>query len=111
MKMYGIKNCSTVKKARAFLEKHHIDYEFHDFKTDGVTKTLLNAWLKHVDWQILLNRQGLTWKRLPASTRENINKTNALAIMLEQPSIIKRPVLNIGSKVLVGFNEDEYRKI
>lgn len=111
MKMYGIKNCSTVKKARAFLEKQQVAYEFHDFKTEGVTKTLLNAWLKHVDWQTLLNRQGLTWKRLSASTRENINKTNALAIMLEQPSIIKRPVLDIGSKILVGFSEDEYRKI
>lgn len=111
MKMYGIKNCSTVKKARAFLEKHHIEYDFHDFKTEGVNKTLLNTWLKHVDWQTLLNRQGLTWKRLPASIRESINKTNAIAIMLEQPSIIKRPVLDTGKKILIGFSEDEYQNL
>lgn len=111
MKMYGIKNCDTVKKAKTFLEKNNIDVEFHDFKKEGVTKTLINQWLKHVDWQTLLNKRGLTWRRLPDSVKETItSKITAIDLMLEKPSLIKRPVLDTGKKIIVGFDETAYNE-
>ncbi len=111
LQMYGIKNCDTVKKARTFLEKHKIDYEFHDFKKEPPTKKQIEQWLLKVTWQTLLNMRGMTWRRLPEAERENINKTKAIKLMLSQPSIIKRPILEVKKKVLVGFIEDDYKKL
>ena len=111
LQMYGITNCDTVKKARAFLTKHHIDYEFHDFKKEPPTKKQIEQWLKQVDWQILLNMRGMTWRRLTESEKESINKTKAIKLMLEKPSIIKRPVLEVNKKIIVGFSEDDYKKL
>ncbi len=109
--MYGIKNCDTVKKARQFLEKHDVDYEFHDFKQQPPTKSQIETWLTQIDWQILLNMRGMTWRKLSDEEKENISKTKAIELMLEKPSIIKRPVLEVGKKVSVGFDEAHYQKL
>ena len=106
MKLYGIHNCGTVKKARAWLDEHGIDYEFHDFKKQGITKTLLADWLQQVGWQKLLKKTGPTWGQLPDAVKTSIrDDTSALALMLEKPNVIRRPVLERGGKVLAtGFS-------
>ena len=106
--MYGIKNCDTIKKAQAFLTEHNIAFEFHDFKKDNLTKEQITTWLKSIDWKILLNRRGTTWRRLPEDIKENINETKAIQLMLANPSMIKRPVLEANDKLFVGFDEQVY---
>ena len=107
--LYGIKNCNTVKKARDYLEKNHLDYQFHDFKKAAITKTIITHWLTQVDWQTLLNKRGLTWRRLPDNIKNTITtKAAAISLMLENPSIIKRPVLDTGKQIIVGFDETVY---
>lgn len=110
MKLYGIPNCGTVKKARAALEARGIEYEFHDFKKHGVTEAMLCGWLKQVGWQKLLKKTGPTWGQLPDAVKASIkDDASALALMLEKPNVIKRPVLVDNGKVLAtGFNEQEY---
>ena len=105
-KLYGIPNCGTVKKARASLEAHGIDYEFHDFKKHGVTEAMLSGWLKQVGWQKLLKKTGPTWRQLPDEVKASIrDDASALALMLEKPNVIKRPVLEHKGKVLAtGFS-------
>ncbi|HXC41742.1 MAG TPA: arsenate reductase, partial [Burkholderiales bacterium] len=100
--MYGIPNCETVKKARTWLEGKGIGYEFHDYKKAGVDKAQLERWAKEVGWEVLLNRAGMTFRKLPDAKKEGLNEKKAIALMLEQPSMIKRPVLDIGKKRLVG---------
>tara|TARA_R110000868_G_scaffold8205_6_gene42683 strand:+ start:40 stop:378 length:339 start_codon:yes stop_codon:yes gene_type:complete len=109
MKMYGIKNCDTVKKAKKFLDAQSIDCDFHDFKAEGLSKATLVNWLKSTDWEILLNRRGTTWRKLSDTDKETINKTNAIKLMLEQPTLIKRPVLEYKNKIYVGFDEAIYK--
>ena len=106
MKLYGIPNCNTVKKAHSWLETHGIAYEFHDFKKQGVTQALLSGWLKQVGWQKLLKKTGPTWGQLPDAVKASIkDDTSALALMLEKPNVIKRPVLEHNGKVLAtGFS-------
>ncbi len=113
MKLYGIPNCGTVKKARNWLDEHGVDYEFHDFKKQGVTQILLSGWMKQVGWQRLLKKTGPTWGQLPAETKDSIrDDASALALMLEKPNVIKRPVLERKGKVLAtGFNETEYENL
>jgi Spx/MgsR family transcriptional regulator len=113
MKLYGIPNCGTVKKARAALESRGIAYEFHDFKKHGITETMLSGWLKQVGWQKLLKKTGPTWCQLPDEVKASIrDDASALALMLEKPNVIRRPVLESKGKVLAtGFNETEYEKI
>lgn len=111
LQMYGIKNCDTVKKARKFLEENNVDYEFHDFKKTAPTKKQIDTWLKHIDWQVLLNMRGMTWRKLDDDTKAAINKTNAIKLMLENASIIKRPILEVGTKLFVGFNPDDYESL
>ncbi|AWM00834.1 ArsC family reductase [Bradyrhizobium amphicarpaeae] len=106
--IYGIKNCDTMKKARAWLDSHGVAYEFHDYKTAGVDKDKLKRWSDKVGWETLLNRAGTTFKKLPDSDKEGVTEKKALALMLAQPSMIKRPVLEIGGKLLVGFKPDIY---
>ncbi|SNC75590.1 arsenate reductase [Marinobacter sp. es.048] len=108
MKLYGIKNCDTVKKARKWLDGQGIDYEFHDFKKDGLDSELLSRWEQTVGWEILLNRRGTTWRKLPEEVRDTISAQSAHAIMLDNPSIIKRPVVESGDEVRVGFSADEW---
>jgi arsenate reductase len=108
--IYGIKNCDTMKKARAWLDAHGVAYAFHDYKVAGVEKGKLTQWSDQVGWETLLNRAGTTFKKLPESDKEGLTEKKALALMLAQPSMIKRPVLEIGSKLLVGFKPDIYAK-
>lgn len=112
MKLYGIPNCDTVKKARAWLAEHDIAIEFHDFKKAGVTETLLRGWLAQTDWQTLLNRRGTTWRQLPDDIKAKTdNEAAAITLMLGKPSVIKRPVLEADGRVVVGFDPDTYSQI
>src|ERR1700720_1897372 len=101
--IYGIKNCDTMKKARAWLDSHGVAYDFHDYKTEGVAKDKLKRWSDEVGWETLLNRAGTTFRKLPDGDKEGLNERKALALMLAQPSMIKRPVLDVGGKLLGGF--------
>ena len=107
--IYGIKNCDTMKKARAFLDKRCIAYDFHDYKTAGIERGKLEGWAKKVGWETLLNRAGTTFKKLSDKDKEGLTEKKAIALMLAQPSMIKRPVLELGGgKIIVGFKPDEY---
>jgi arsenate reductase len=108
MKLYGIKNCDTVKKARQWLDENGIDYQFHDFKKDGLNDELLARLEECVGWQALLNRRGTTWRKLPREVRDTIGPQSAHQVMLENPSIIKRPVVERDGEITVGFNADEW---
>jgi Spx/MgsR family transcriptional regulator len=109
--IYGIKNCDTMKKARAWLDKRGVDYAFHDYKTAGITREKLEAWAKKAGWETLLNRAGMTFRKLPDKDKTGLSEKKALALMLKQPSMIKRPVLELpGGKLLVGFKPEEYGK-
>jgi len=109
--IYGIKNCDTMKKARAWLDKHGVDYAFHDYKTAGIERKRLEQWSKKVGWETLLNRAGQTFRKLSDKDKSGINENKAIALMLAQPSMIKRPVLDIGGgKLLVGFAPEVYGK-
>jgi arsenate reductase len=107
--IYGIKNCDTMKKARAWLDKAGVAYEFHDYKTAGIEKKQLEAWSKEAGWETLLNRAGTTFRKLPEKDKEGLNAAKAMKLMLEQPSMIKRPVLDTGKALLVGFKPDDYK--
>jgi len=110
--LYGIKNCDTMKKARAVLDKKGVEYTFHDYKTAGIEKGKLETWAKKVGWETLLNKAGTTFKKLPDKDKEGLTEAKAIKLMLAQPSMIKRPVLEIGgAKILVGFKPDEYAKV
>jgi arsenate reductase len=107
--IYGIKNCDTMKKARAYLDKQGVDYAFHDYKTAGVERERLERWAKKVGWEVLLNRAGTTFKKLPDKEKEGVTEKKAIALMLAQPSMIKRPVLDLGGgKLLIGFKPELY---
>jgi arsenate reductase len=107
--IYGIKNCDTMKKARAFLDKQGVAYDFHDYKTKGIERAKLETWAKKAGWETLLNRVGTTFKKLPDMDKDNVTEKKAIALMLAQPSMIKRPVLELpGGKVVVGFKPEEY---
>ena len=106
--IYGIKNCDTMKKARAWLDGHGVAYDFHDYKAAGIGKEKLKAWSDQVGWETLLNRAGTTFRKLPDSDKEGLDERKALALMLAQPSMIKRPVLDLGNKLLVGFKPETY---
>ena len=113
MRLYGISNCGTVKKARLWLGQRGVRYEFHDFKKQGVTEALLSGWLKQIGWQKLLKKTGPTWGQLPDTVKASIkDDASALALMLEKPNVIKRPVLERNGKVLAtGFNETDYENL
>ncbi len=113
MKLYGISNCSTVKKARDWLAQHDIVVEFHDFKKSGLDNATAQAWLRQTDWTKLVNRSGLTWRGLPEQRKQAIQDAPAaMALMLEKTSVIKRPVLEKNGKLLhVGFDAAAYSKI
>jgi arsenate reductase len=108
--IYGIKNCDTMKKARAWLDAHGVAYAFHDYKTLGIERDVLQSWTKAVGWETLLNRAGTTFRKLPDSDKTSIDERKALALMLAQPSMIKRPVLDTGKALLVGFKPEIYAK-
>jgi arsenate reductase len=113
MKLYGIGNCSTVRKAIAWLDQHGEHYQFHDFKKQGVSSELAQRWLKQAGWESLVNRKGMTWRGLPASRQQAVcDDASALALMLEKPSVIRRPLLDKGGKLVhIGFDSVNYENI
>jgi Spx/MgsR family transcriptional regulator len=106
--LYGIPNCDTMKKARAWLTAQGVEYQFHDYKAEGADRDLLMAWSKVVGWEVLLNRAGTTFRKLPEAARQDLDERKAIALMVEQPSLIKRPVLGAGKTLLVGFSPEKY---
>jgi arsenate reductase (glutaredoxin) len=107
--IYGIKNCETMKKARAWLDRRGVDYQFHDYKSDGIERDRLEGWCRKVGWETLLNRAGMTYRKLPDKDKAGIDAKKAVALMLAQPSMIKRPVLDLGKgNLLVGFDPAQY---
>ena len=108
--MYGIKNCDTVKKARTWLDTKGVAYTFHDYKTAGIDAGRLKAWAGEVGWENLLNSAGTTFRKLPDAAKANLTEAKAIALMLEQPSMIKRPVLDLGKRRVVGFKPELYAK-
>ena len=110
-KIYGIKNCDTMKKAFVWLEKHGVAYDFHDYKTAGVTRTALAAWCKAAGWETVLNRAGTTFRKLSDGDKQNLTEAKAIALMIAQPSMIKRPVLETGGKIEIGFKAENYAAV
>ena len=108
--VYGIRNCDTVKRARAWLEAAGIDYRFHDYKTDGLGRATLLAWVRGVGWQALVNRSGTTFRKFPEAERATLDEARAIEWMLAQPSLVRRPVIESGGALLVGFDADEYAR-
>lgn len=104
----GIRNCDTMKKAFAWLDEHHVAYRFHDYKKEGVDPAQLAHWCEIAGWETLLNRRGTTFRKLPDADKADLDESRAIALMVEQPSMIKRPVLEYPGGVLVGFNPGEY---
>ncbi|MEI9929258.1 MAG: ArsC family reductase [Rhizomicrobium sp.] len=109
--IYGIKNCDTMKKARAWLDKRGVAYVFHDYKAEGIDKARLEAWAKTAGWETLLNKAGTTFRKLPEKDKDGITEKKAIALMLAQPSLIKRPVLDVGGKLTVGFKPEIYENV
>lgn len=107
-KMYGIKNCDTVAKARAWLADHGVAYEFHDYKTQGADPAQLTKWVEEFGWEKVLNRAGLTFRKLPEAERADLDAAKAVALMTRQPSMIKRPLLDLGDKRVLGFKAEAY---
>jgi len=106
--LYGIKNCDTMKKAWTFLDNAGVAYDFHDYKKAGIDRATLEGWVSQLGWEILLNRAGTTFKKLPDADKQGIDQAKAIALMLAQPSMIKRPVLAKGGKLYVGFKPETY---
>ena len=106
--IYGIKNCDTMKKARAWLDQRGVAYVFHDYKAAGIERASLEGWARKVGWETLLNRAGTTFRALPEKDKDGLNEKKAITLMVAQPSMIKRPVLDFGGKLLVGFKPDQY---
>ena len=109
--IYGIKNCDTMKKARGWLDERGVAYAFHDYKTAGIEKGKLEGWAKKVGWETLLNKAGTTFRKLPDKDKQSLDERRAMALMVAQPSMIKRPVLDLGGgKLLVGFKPETYKE-
>jgi arsenate reductase len=106
--IYGIRNCGTMDKARAWLEGQGIEYRFHDYKTAGLDRALLEGWVAALGWEALLNRAGMTWRKLPDADKEGVDQAKAIALMLRQPGMVKRPVLDVDGRLLVGFKPEAY---
>lgn len=107
--LYGIKNCDTVKKTRVWLDNNGIDYQFHDYRVDGLTLERLRHFAADLGWETMLNRSSTSWRQLSAEQQSDLTETKALQLMLEIPTLIKRPILDTGSKLLLGFKPDTYR--
>lgn len=106
--IYGIRNCDTMKKARSWLDAHGVAYRFHDYKAAGIEPPVLERWADAVGWEVLLNRAGTTFRGLPEADRQGLGPAKAIALMAAQPSMIKRPVLDLGGRLLVGFKPENY---
>lgn len=113
MTVYGIKNCNTVKNALDWLKKNEVDFEFHDYKTKGITEDKLKMWSKQVGWEVLVNKRGTTWRQLDEAVQSKItNEAAAISLMKEKTSVIKRPLIEKDNKVVaLGFDEAQFRKL
>ena len=111
IKMYGIKNCDTIKKARKWLEQHQVDYQFIDYRQDGLSADLLATFSEQLGWQNLLNTRGTTYRALEAETKANLTEQAALELMLQQPAMIKRPLLQLNDTYILGSNTDTYQQL
>ena len=109
--LYGIANCDTIKKAKNWLTQHEVEFSFHDYRKQGLDPDWLNQRVTELGWETLLNRRGTTWRKLPDDVRENINEESAIEIMLDNPAIIKRPLLIKGDERLVGFSDESYTNL
>ena len=109
--IHGIRNCDTMKKAFAWLDKHKVEYVFHDYKKQGIDRARLEEWMKQAGWETLLNRAGTTFRKLPEADKEKLTEKKAIALMLAQPSMIKRPVLESKGRITVGFKPDAYARL
>jgi len=108
--LYGIKNCDSIKKARKWLEKNAIDYIFHDYRADGLSHQQLVAFEQVLGWQALLNKRGTTWRKLDDAVKDSIEQQSAIELMLEQPAMIKRPLLDNNGELLLAFSEQSYQQ-
>ncbi|MGO4570984.1 ArsC family reductase [Microvirga sp. 2TAF3] len=108
--LYGIKNCDTMKKARAWLDANGVGYTFHDYKAQGIDQARLETWARAVGWEALLNRAGTTFRKLAEADKAGLDERKALALMLDQPSMIKRPVLDLDGRLIVGFKAEQYEE-
>ena len=111
IKIYGIPNCDTMKKARKWLDNNNLDYEFHDYKKWGVPEQELEQWVKNAGWEVVLNKRSTTWKGLSDKMKNSMNEYSSIRIMLDNPSSIKRPVLVNNKTLIIGFKEDEYKTL
>jgi arsenate reductase len=112
IRLYGIKNCDTMKKARAWLDKHKVEYAFHDYKSAGIDRDRLEGWANKAGWETVLNKAGTTFRKLPDKDKDGLTEKKAITLMLAQPSMIKRPVLELPrGKLIVGFKPDEYEAV
>jgi arsenate reductase (glutaredoxin) len=109
--LYGIRNCDTMKKARTWLDSHGVAYEFHDYKVSGIDRAHLERWCREVGWEAVLNRAGTTFRKLPEAQQAPLDERRAIALMMQQPSLIKRPVLESDRGLLVGFRPEAYRAL
>ena len=110
-KMYGIKNCDTVARARAWLSERGVAYDFHDYKTQGADPVLLAKWVEELGWEKVLNRAGLTFRKLPEADRADLDAARAVTLMARQPSMIKRPILDLGDRRVLGFKAEVYEGV
>ena len=109
--LFGIGNCDTIRKARRWLDGHAIEYRFHDVRTDGLSRVQLENWVQALGWENLINRRGTTWRKLPASVRDRIDRRTAIKLMLEQPAMIRRPLLDLDDTLHLGFSEAAYNDL
>lgn len=109
--LYGIKNCDSVKKARLWLDKHEVSYQFHDFRTDGLSSEQLDDFIHKAGWEKLLNKRSNSWRQLDDQQKANLNRDKAARLMLNNPTLIKRPVLQADEHIFTGFNADDYQTL
>lgn len=109
--LYGIKNCDSVKKAKKWLEQHQIDYQFHDFRQDGLTQDKVENWLNQIDWQILLNKRGTTYRQLTDEVKQSITADNVATLLTQNSTLIKRPVVEFNNQYSVGFSADKWAEL
>ena len=109
--LYGIKNCDSVKKAQKWLDSHHVVYQFHDFRSDGLTLEKIHEFIAQSDWELLLNKRSTSWRQLTDEQRTDLNAEKAALLMLELPTLIKRPVLESAQHLFIGFNTTNYQTL
>jgi len=109
--LYGIKNCDSIKRARRWLDKYQVEYRFHDFRVDGIETQAITNWIEQVEWQNLLNKRSTSWRNLNSTVQQGVNADTVISLLEENPTLIKRPVLDANGIITIGFNTDTYQRI